>query len=132
MPPRIAVTPLQIDQVVAAFYKRVRGDGELGAIFAEHVADWPAHEAKIAAFWRNALLFERSYDGNPMRVHQSAGSVRAAHFAVWLRLFDEVLFAQLPTCLAESWSALAHRIGRGLRYGLPPEAGAGQVPLFGD
>ena len=117
IPPRFDVTPDQIDRVVAVFYGAVRRHEVLGPVFARHVADWPAHEARIAAFWRNAILYERSYDGNPMRVHRQAGDVRADHFPIWLALFDETLNRTLPADLARSWSALAHRIGTGLRIG---------------
>jgi hemoglobin len=127
MPPRIPVTEAQIDRVVAEFYRQIRGHPALGPVFAAHVTDWPAHEAKIARFWRNALLFQRVYDGNPMHVHTAAGNVKAAHFPVWLSLFDAVLARELPAQTAHAWSALAHRIGRGLSYGLPRES-VGDVP----
>ncbi|PVA10687.1 globin family protein [Pelagivirga sediminicola] len=128
LPPRIPVTGAQIDKVVARFYTRVRAHPQLGPVFAAHVNDWPAHEEKIGRFWRNALLFERSYDGNPMQIHKAAGNVRAAHFPIWLALFDEVLEQEVPGHIALAWSTLAHRIGRGLSYGLPPEEGASSVP----
>jgi len=132
IPPRIPVTPAQIDRVVARFYAQVRAHETLGPIFAAHVTDWPPHEAKIARFWRNALLFERSYDGNPMQAHMQAGNVERAHFAPWLALFDSVLQIELPADLALGWSALAHRIGRGLQTGLPaPCAHATGVPHLG-
>lgn len=118
MPPRIAVERAQIDRVVARFYSLIRQHRELGPVFAAHVTDWPEHEAKIARFWRNALLFERSYNGNPMQVHLQAGDVLPEHFAAWLDLFDQVLARELPEDLARGWSALAHRIGQGLRSGL--------------
>ena len=111
IPPRFDVTPEQIDRVVATFYAAVRRHEVLGPIFARHVTDWPAHEEKIAAFWRNAILYERSYDGNPMRVHMAAGDVRAEHFEPWLMLFDATLIRTLPQPQARAWSALAHRIG---------------------
>lgn len=119
MPPRIPVTEAQIDRVVAHFYAAVRADPVLGPIFAGHVSDWDSHEQKIGRFWRNVLLLQRSYDGNPMQVHKAAGDVHAQHFPLWLSLFDTVLAHDLPQPLAQSWSALAHRIGRGLSYGLP-------------
>jgi hemoglobin len=118
IPPRFPVTPAQIDQVVASFYARVRLHPKLGAVFATHIHDWPPHEAKIARFWRNAILFERCYDGNPMAVHRAAGNVRPGMFDDWLALFDETLTETLPEDLAQAWSALAHRIGRGLRMGV--------------
>ena len=118
IPPRFDITPDQIDRVVATFYAAVRQHPGLGPVFAAHVTDWPAHEEKIARFWRNAILHERSYDGNPMAVHRAAGNVRPPMFEVWLGLFDSVLRRELPAETAAQWSALAHRIGAGLRYGL--------------
>jgi hemoglobin len=122
LPARFPVSPDQIDLVVARFYAKVRGHGVLGPVFAAHVRDWPGHEAKIARFWRNAILFERSYDGNPMAVHRAAGNVKAAMFTDWLALFDQTLTEVLPADTAQAWSALAHRIGRGLRMGVEEEA----------
>ena len=118
MPPRFAITPDQIDLVVAEFYAAIRQHPGLGPVFAVHVTDWPEHEAKIARFWRNAILFERGYDGNPFAIHRAAGNVHAAMFEVWLGLFDGVLVRHLPDHLARAWSELAHRIGRGLRMGV--------------
>ncbi len=116
--PRFPITRPQIASVLAQFYGRVRLDPVLGPVFAAHVTDWVAHEAKIADFWANAILSERSYDGNPMQAHIAAGNVATDHFARWLALFDEVLDNELPPELAVAWSHLAHRIGRGLSMGL--------------
>ena len=115
---RIDLTAVQIDKVVAVFYAKVRRDPTLGPVFADKVSDWPSHETKIAAFWRNAILHERSYSGNPMRKHMQAGTVKDRHFPIWLALFDGVLAAQLPVDVAARCSALAHLIGAGLRFGL--------------
>ena len=90
MPPRIAVTEAQIDRVVERFYYAVRPEPSLGPIFAVHVTGWPAHE-KIGCFWRNTFLLQRSYDGNPVQVHQAAGNVQPEHFPIWLELSDRVL-----------------------------------------
>jgi len=132
MPPRIPVTEAQIDRVVSVFYTRVRRDPALGPVFAAHVADWKTHEEKISRFWRNALLLQRCYDGNPMQVHKASGNVRPDHFPIWLSLFDAVLEQELPPQLAQAWSALAHRIGRGLSYGLPQQDGKPPVPYLGE
>lgn len=123
-PPRFDITESQIAAVVATFYGCIREHPGLGPVFAAHVTDWPAHEDKIARFWRNAILHERSYDGNPMAVHRAAGNVKPPMFAVWLGLFDSVLRLELPPETATQWSALAHRIGRGLMFGLQGADGA--------
>ena len=125
---RFDITAAQIDKVTVAFYAEVRKHPTLGPIFASHVAQWPNHEAKIAGFWRNAILLERSYGGNPMQAHKAAGNVRAKHFPIWLALFDETLTQNLPRETAHAWSALAHRIGRGLSMGLAPVDTAVDAP----
>jgi hemoglobin len=112
----------QIDAVVGKFYAAVRQDADLGPVFANHITKWPEHEAKIASFWRNAILRERSYSGNPMQKHQVAGDVKPEHFPIWLGLFDTVLHAELEPHLAHEWSRLAHRIGQGLSYGLSAQS----------
>ncbi len=130
MPPRFPVTAAEIGAVVQGFYIRVRQDPELGPVFAAHVQDWPAHEEKIASFWRNAILFERSYDGNPMQRHLAAGNVRAGMFLRWLDLFDETLADQLAPDIAATWSALARKIGRGLAMGVADRDAKGPPKLF--
>lgn len=115
---RFDITPEQIDRVVAVFYSAIRRHEILGPVFAAHVTDWPGHEAKIARFWKRAILYQPVYDGNPMRVHLQAGDVMPQHFPHWLALFDETLRRTLPPETAAAWSALAHRIGRGLRIGV--------------
>jgi len=130
VPPRFDVTPEQIDRVVQVFYGAVRRHEVLGPVFAGHVADWPAHEQKIAAFWRNAVLYDRGYDGNPMQVHRRAGNVRPEHFDDWLMLFDATLLRVLPRETARAWSALAHRIGAGLRMGLRDSGAPGGPPIL--
>lgn len=122
MPPRFPITGPEIDRVVARFYARIRDHQTLGPIFNGHIGTdtnlWRTHEAKIASFWRSALLSEGSYNGNPMQAHMAAGDVEAGHFAPWLALFDEVLCDELPPQTAQAFSALAHRIGQGLRMGV--------------
>lgn len=130
---RIDVTEAQISQVVARFYTRVRAHPVLGPIFNGTIgtqADiWDAHEAKITRFWRNALLREPVYSGNPMLAHAGISAIKPEHFAIWLGLFDQVLMEILPANTALMWSHIAHRIGRGLSLGLETtRARAGGVP----
>jgi hemoglobin len=128
--PRFPITAEQIDTVVAAFYDAIRHHPGLGPVFAVHVEDWPSHETKVARFWRNAILHERAYDGNPFAIHRDAGNVLPGMFEIWLGLFDSVLKHHLPADLAQGWSELAHRIGRGLRAGVVENPTKGGAPLL--
>jgi hemoglobin len=122
LPPRLPVTPAEIDRVVALFYERIRKDTVLGPVFFDaigHDADiWTAHEAKIAAFWRNSILRERSYSGNPMQVHMGVKGIEPDHFDRWLSLFSATCADVLPTGKAEGLAAFATRIGAGLKMGV--------------
>ena len=115
---RFDISAEQISRVVAVFYGRVRSHAVLGPVFGAHVEDWPEHEEKIARFWRNAILREKCYSGNTMRIHVSRPDVREEHLPIWLGLFHEVLQAELPELTARQWGALADRIGEGFRTGV--------------
>lgn len=136
LPPRFPISAAQIDKVVALFYARMRQHDVLAPVFFASIPNeapiWEHHEEKIARFWRNAILHERSYSGNPQHMHSMRPMIKPEHFAIWLGVFDEVLDEVLPAELAASWSALAHRIGAALRMGVianhQPE---GAVPKLG-
>lgn len=120
---RFPITAEQIDQVVARFYQKARVHPVLGPVFMDAVGEdpevWRAHEAKISAFWRNAIQLERgAYSGNPMMTHLKTPSVQPEHFAHWLDLFHATLHEVLPKDSANSFGALADRIGKGLSSGL--------------
>ena len=48
----------------------------------------------------------------------------------WLMLFDETLRRTLPPDTARGWSALAHRIGAGLRVGVENMQPAAGPPIL--
>lgn len=130
---RFDVTEAQIRAVADRFYARVRADAQLAPIFhttiGHDAAVWEAHVTKITRFWRNALLRDPVYDGNPMLAHAGISAIQPAHFAIWLGIFDEVLEDVLPPDTAARWSHTAHRIGRGLSLGLASaRARQGGVP----
>lgn len=76
-----------IDQFVETFYGKIRGDELLGPIFAQHVTDWPAHLARMKAFWRSVLHNSGEFTGNPMVKHLAIPGLELKHFARWLDLF---------------------------------------------
>jgi hemoglobin len=124
------ITEDEITLVVTRFYEKVRSHPILGPIFSKHITagEWPDHEAKIVRFWLNAILKEHVYDGNPMRTHVEARNVEPAHFANWLNVFDHTLAECLPPEKSEPFSALAHRIGKGLRFGLTQAQSKSDAP----
>ena len=77
-----------------------------------------AHEAKIAGFWRAAFQIDHSFRGSPMQAHVTTGEVRPEHFPLWLETFHATARDVLPADKAARMSALADRVGQGLRWGL--------------
>ncbi len=128
IPPRFPITPEEIDDMVAGFYARIRAHPELGPIFDKYITDWPAHEARIARFWRNAILFERGYDGRPQQVHMARPEVMGHHFPIWLDLFEQTAYDILPDDTARAWTHLARRIGAGMKMGIEQVRAAPDAP----
>lgn len=87
----IGVDADYIDHFVETFYARVRDDDLLGPIFAERIADWPAHLARMKAFWRSVLHNSGEFSGNPMLKHLVIPGLDLTHFSRWLDLFYATL-----------------------------------------
>ena len=87
----IGVDADYIDHVVEAFYGKVRDDDLLGPIFAARIADWPAHLARMKAFWRSVLHNSGEFSGNPMLKHIIIPGLDLGHFTRWLDLFYATL-----------------------------------------
>ena len=61
------------------------------AIFAARIADWPAHLARMKAFWRSVLHNSGEFSGNPMLKHIIIPGLDLGHFTRWLDLFYATL-----------------------------------------
>ena len=83
-----------LSRLVAVFYERVRRDVELGPIFNDAIADWPAHLSKLTDFWHSVMLTSGRFKGNPMMKHLiHRARIRPDHFDRWLALWDTVTSA---------------------------------------
>lgn len=82
--------------LVDTFYKIIRKDETLGAIFNNTISDWPKHIDHLTDFWESNLFFKDKYRGNPARKHQVVdskhnNSISAFHFGIWLNHWFAVL-----------------------------------------
>lgn len=93
----IGVDAAYIDRFVEAFYGKIRDDELLGPIFNQRVTDWPAHLARMKAFWRSVLHNSGEFAGNPMLKHLVIPGIELRHFSQWLELFYETLREAEPT-----------------------------------
>ena len=98
----IGVDAAYIDRFVEAFYGKIREDSLLGPIFAERIADWPVHLARMKGFWRSVLHNSGEFSGNPMLKHMTIPGLEERHFAHWLTLFYATL-RELEPDEAATW-----------------------------
>lgn len=76
-----------ISDMVEGFYATIRADEMLGPVFAERIADWPAHLYRMKQFWRSILHNSGEFSGNPMARHIAIPGLERDHFVRWLELF---------------------------------------------
>lgn len=138
----------EIEQLVNAFYDRVRGDDLLGFIFNEVAhTDWAAHLPKMYSFWEQVIFRTGGYTGNPLAVHARLVPLTAMgkpQFDRWLQIFQSTvdsLFSgpnaeHIKNCAADMAQVIHRRINPDADHsahpvGLTPEqraryAAAGQ------
>jgi hemoglobin len=119
------ITEAMIEQLVRAFYAKVRADAVLGPVFEAKVADWEPHLAQMFAFWSSVALMTGRYHGTPMIKHVKL-PIDAGHFDRWLALFEDTAREICPPEAAAHFIDRAQRIAASLELGV---AGANGVML---
>jgi len=119
------ITEGMIEQLVRAFYAKVRADAVLGPVFEAKIADWEPHLAQMFAFWSSVALLTGRYHGTPMIKHVKL-PIDAGHFDRWLALFADTARDICPPEAAALFIDRAQRIAASLELGV---AGANGVML---
>lgn len=106
-----------IESLVHTFYARVRADPRLGPVFEAAIAEdaWPAHIARMCAFWSSVMLTTGRYSGNPVAVHRGVGGISPALFPHWLALFTATAADLFAPPLAAAFTDKAARIAASLQ-----------------
>lgn len=114
------VTEDTIVTLVDTFYSRVRAHPLLGPVFDSAIAtdDWPAHLAKMYAFWSSVMLTSGRYKGNPVAVHSRVGGMAPELFSGWLDLFEATVRELFIPAVAERFVAKARTIAESLKLAL--------------
>lgn len=108
-----------LGRLVSSFYARVREEVELGPIFNDAIADWPAHEEKLTAFWSSVMLTSGRYKGNPLAAHlRHRARITPALFERWLALWAQTTAEVMAPDAAKALQAKAGRIAESLQLGL--------------
>ncbi|XBQ15903.1 MAG: group III truncated hemoglobin [Oceanicaulis sp.] len=107
-----------IDQLVEAFYEKVRADAALGPVFAHAIGeDWAPHLATMKCFWSSIALGTGVYSGRPLPAHHKhVDRMAPEHFDRWLSLFRQTLeeMSESPAAVA-FFMERAERIGERFR-----------------
>lgn len=112
-----AIDEPMIERLVRRFYEKVRVDALLGPVFAERIADWEPHLARMCAFWSGVVLMSGRYHGNPMAKHLPL-PVDATHFDRWLALFEETAIETCPPAATQRFVERANSIAQSLELGM--------------
>jgi len=84
-----------IEQLIIAFYEKVKPDPTIGFIFTEIIPiNWEHHIPVIVDFWESVLLDNPVYQKNAMEVHYHLNNqmpLQKAHFDTWLTLFSSTV-----------------------------------------
>lgn len=114
------ITEATIPELVDAFYARVRAHPRLGPVFDAAIADdeWPAHLARMHAFWSSVMLTSGRYKGNPVAVHAAVAGLSPELFPDWLALFEATAREMFAPALAGRFIAKARSIAESLRLAL--------------
>ena len=98
-------TRADIEQLIIAFYDKVKLDKTIGFIFTDVVKiDWSHHIPVIVDFWESILLDNPVYKKNAMEVHYDLNKklpLQKEHFESWMLLFantvDELFEGKIAT-----------------------------------
>ncbi|GHG85797.1 group III truncated hemoglobin [Pseudodonghicola xiamenensis] len=114
-----------VRRVVHRFYDQARQDSVIGPIFRKYVADddWPAHLAKIEAFWGASLLGTKAYSGRPMPKHLAMPELDDSHFMRWLALFRNTVTEICPPLTARLFIDRSERIAEAFRINISMHRG---------
>ncbi len=111
-----------IEQLMRAFYARVRVDPLIGPIFNARIQDWEPHIVRICDFWSAVMLKSGRYRGQPMRLHLPL-PIDSAHFDRWLEIFARTAHELCGQEVARQFVERARTIGRSLEMGIAATQG---------
>jgi hemoglobin len=107
------------EELVPAFYTRVRADAELGPIFNGAIDDWPHHLDKLVAFWSSVMLTSGRYKGQPVPAHtKHKDRISPELFDRWLGLWKQTTDDLMAPEAASELQAKAARIAESLKLAM--------------
>lgn len=132
-------TRKDIEELMAEFYQKALTDKVIGYIFTDVAKlDLTHHLPIIADFWEMLLFgtvnFQMKYGRSPMQVHGALSektSLRAEHFARWVKLFAETIDTKFAGETANLAKLRAVSIAETMRLKFSSEMSAGVQAVRG-
>ena len=110
------ITHESIAKLMDIFYTKVRYHENLGPIFNAKITEsdecWEAHKEHIGRFWRQMLLGEMVFDGQPLKKHLELPPFPREFFNDWLKLFEDSLHKVYEPAIAQDILARAMGIAQ--------------------
>lgn len=130
-PPRFPGRDLQsrreIQELVDAFYQKVRTDELLATIFDDVAGvDWESHLPRMYDFWEAVLFGRAVFKGNPLQKHIDLSmrtSLGPREFDRWLELFRETIEGLFEGPVAADALARAERIAQVMQHHIAAASG---------
>lgn len=119
---RTGIDDAMIENLVRAFYARVRNDALIGPVFESKVNDWEAHIQRLCMFWSSVTLMTGRYHGQPMLAHLPL-PIDSPHFDRWLEIFAATAKDLCPPAAAAHFLDRASRIADSLELGIAAKKG---------
>jgi hemoglobin len=101
--------------LVRNFYSSLQIHPVLGPMFAAHVADWPAHYARLTEFWAAQTgAGDSNYCGKLLHAHATL-DLHPEHFELWLTQWRQSCRLHFEEPEAGEMIALAERLAHRMR-----------------
>ena len=125
-----------LQQLVDAFYARVRADEALGPIFNDAIDDWPDHLARLTDFWSSIMLTSGRYKGQPVPAHvKHKDRITPELFERWLALWaqttDELMAREDAAALQVKARRIAQSLQLAMFFRLEPQPAPRPAPAAG-
>ena len=118
----VGIDEVMIQEVVHAFYARIRTDPLLGPLFKRViVGDWSIHLAHMCDFWSTVMLMTGRFKGAPMEAHARIAEIDSVHFEHWLLLFRETVAEVCPPDAGRLFVVKSEVMARSLMHGIAVE-----------
>jgi hemoglobin len=113
---------INIEQLIHAFYAKVRKDELLGPFFNGTIKTeeaWDEHLQLLVQFWELNLLEVSGFNGNPAIAHQGVDksfkhSITTSHFERWVELWTETIDNNYEGPMAEKAKMRANNMAKGM------------------